>query len=386
MTLDVQTLIVLLLANLFAVSIAMPAIMGWRISVAARCVQGSVIAQALGWSSFVVAGRWNDRLFSTLCMALLSASFVLMWQALQSWLGGRPLRRLLWAIALLTPIGYAAAFEHYALRVGWSNFGLAAQMAIVCIALAWPAPHASWRWRALVLACLASLGLVTAWRGVLGAFFTSTYPYFRAPHPVNLIGAVLNHVTLVLTTIGFLVAWREEAERELRRQASTDGLTGLLNRREFEQRSGDYLALAGRYHDPLALLLVDLDHFKQINDERGHAAGDRALQVFGDVLRHCVRRGDLACRFGGEEFCVLLSRADGKAAATFDRRLRAELARRAEADAIGHALTFSSGLTCLRSGESNLEAALRRADAALYQAKHAGRDRMVLHDDTLGPD
>jgi diguanylate cyclase len=374
MVLDVQTLLVLLIANLFAVAVALPAIMGWRVSPAARCIQGSAVAQALGWASFVAAGRWHDRLFSSLCMALLSASFVLMWHALRSWLGPRPGRGLLWTVAVATPLGYALTFDHYALRVGWSNFGLAVQMLLVCLALAWPAPGASRRWRGLVLICLAAMAGVTVWRGVLGAFFTADYPYYRAPHPVNLAAAVLNCVTLLLTTLGYLVAWREEAERELALQASTDGLTGLLNRRSFEQRADEFLSAARRYHEPLALMLIDLDHFKRLNDARGHAAGDRALQLFAGVLAGCIRRGDLACRFGGEEFCVLLRRADAAAATVFDARLRAEVAQR---NGAGPALTFSTGLAVVADTDADLASVLRRADAALYQAKHEGRARLV---------
>jgi hypothetical protein len=159
-------------------------------------------------------------------MAFIGASFVLMWHAVAGWLGPRPGRGLPWMLAVMTPAGYGLGFPSYAFRVGWSNLGLALQMGLVCVALAWPAPQASRRWRALVLVALAAMAVVTAWRGVLGAFYTADYPYYRAPHPVNLVAAVLNPLTLLLTTIGFLIAWREETERDLRRHATTDGLTG----------------------------------------------------------------------------------------------------------------------------------------------------------------
>jgi hypothetical protein len=142
---DVQTLLLFLLASLIALSLALPVVMGWRVSTGARCTQGAVAAQALGWLCFVMAARWNDRLLSTACMALLGASFVLMWFALRHWLGPRPGGRVLPALALLTPAGYWITFSSYSVRVGWSNFGLAAQIAVVCAALAWPAPHASRR-------------------------------------------------------------------------------------------------------------------------------------------------------------------------------------------------------------------------------------------------
>jgi hypothetical protein len=93
---------------------------------------------------------------------------------------------------------------------------------------------------------LAAMCIVTAWRGALGAFFTTDYAYYRAPHPVNLVAAVLNPLALFVTTIGFLIAWREEAERELRKHATTDALTSLMNRRTFELRAADYLSMARR--------------------------------------------------------------------------------------------------------------------------------------------
>ncbi|WP_119153411.1 GGDEF domain-containing protein [Caldimonas tepidiphila] len=378
MNLDIQTLFVMMLANVFTVSLALPALMGWRVSRAARFAQGSGLVQAIGWACFLVARALNDRLFSTLWIGCLGLSFVLLWRALELWLGPRPARGWLLPLALLTPLGYGLGFEHYAFRVGWSNFGLALLMMLVCLALVAPAPQGSWRWRGLILASVAALAGVTAWRGVLGAFFTELYPYLRAPHPVNVAAAVLNHVALTMTTIGALAAWREEAERELKFQAETDGLTGLMNRPAFLARAEDMLALARRHRDKLSLLLIDLDHFKQINDRGGHAAGDRALQLFAHALRLSLRRGDLVCRYGGEEFCVLLARSEPGARALFDARLRAALReqiRREEPQAPD--FSFSAGGAVFDAQDDSLDALLRRADAALYRAKEGGRGRLV---------
>lgn len=377
MALDIQTLLVLMMTNVFVIALALPAIMGWRVSPGARWVQGTAIAQGLGWLAFLVAPRINDRWVTTLSMALLSASFVSMWHALRHWLGPRPGRRVLCSLAVLTPVGYGLGFESYAFRVGWSNFGLALLMCVVCLALAWPAPHASRRWRTLVFVCLATMVVVTVWRGVLGAFFTESYPYYRAPHPVNIAAAVFNHLALMLWTMGFLVAWHEESERELRRRAETDGLTGLLNRRAFAERAADLLAGASRYDDKLAVLMIDIDHFKQLNDQHGHAVGDQALKALGQVLRASTRRGDLACRYGGEEFCVLLRHGDAHAAARFDERVRAALQQRLREDVPAVTFDFSTGVAELARDDHDIEALLRRADAALYEAKAAGRARLV---------
>jgi diguanylate cyclase len=376
MTLDIQTLFVLMLVNAFAVALSLPAIMGWHVSRAARFAQGSVLAQGLGWACFLAARPFGDRLFSTLWIGCIALSFALMWHAMRHWVGPRRGATLVLAIALLTPLGYGLGFGDYAFRVGWSNFGLAALMLMVCGVLVAPAPQASRRWRGLAVVCLAALAGVTLWRGALGAFYTSAYPALRWPHPANVAGALLGHVALVLVTLASLVAWREEAERELRRLAETDGLTGLLNRQAFMQRAEGALAWARRYGDALSLLLIDLDHFKRINDAGGHAAGDQALRRFADCLRACMRRGDLACRYGGEEFGVLLWHADEAAAVAFDTRLRTALGRIGTGEAAA-GLNFSAGLMPMHKPEESLEQCLQRADAALYRAKEAGRGRML---------
>jgi diguanylate cyclase (GGDEF)-like protein len=374
MTLDVQTLIVLMLANVFMTSVALLVVIGWRASPGARWAQASSLAQALGWGSFLLARPVHDRLFSSLCMGFLGLSFVAMWHSMHHWLGPRPGRRpLLWACAL-TPLGYFALFDSYEWRVGWSNFGLALQMALVCWAVAAPAPHASRRWRGLFIGCLACLATLTLARGVLGAFFTELYPHYRAPHPVNIAAAVVHHLSLVLITVASLVAWHEEAEQALVRLAETDLLTGLPNRRGFEQQAGAALARARRHADPTVLLMIDIDRFKAINDRHGHAGGDEALRRFARALRQTLRRGDLCARYGGEEFCVLLHRADGAAASRFDTRLRQAL--HALAPSREEAIAFSAGVAVYGADGDGVDALLRQADKALYRAKENGRGRM----------
>ncbi len=363
-----------MLANVFALAASLPAVMGWHVSRAARHVYGMALAQAGAWASFLLAKPIHDRLFSTVWIALLGLSFVFMWKALRGWLGPRPGGRLIAAAAGLTPLGYNLGFGSYAFRSGWSNYGLALMMLCVCAACIAPAPHAGRRWRALIVLCLGALAAVTVGRGTLAAFFTELYPTLRSPHPMNLAGAVLNHIAITLTTISMLVGWHEEAERALRVQADTDALTGLLNRRAWRERADDMMAVARRYAEPLAVLMIDMDHFKQINDTAGHAAGDRALQAMAQVLQDEARRGDLVCRYGGEEFCVMLRRATAADVQQVDRRLRTALA----AGATGRrGLDFSSGWAVLRADDTGLDSLLSRADMALYDAKAAGRGQLM---------
>jgi diguanylate cyclase (GGDEF)-like protein len=376
MTLDIQTILVVLLANVWATAVSLPLLMGWRVSRAARLFQGGMLAQGVSWAIFLIAPRIHDRALTSVSLGLLALSFAMLWSALQAWLGPRPGRRLVWGLAAAMPIVYAWAYPSYPVRVGVSNAFFALQMLLICAALAWPAPHISRRWRGLLLACFAALAVVTLWRGVLGAFFTEAYPFYRATHPVNVAAVFLNHVALSLCTLGLLAAWRDEAETKLRHQAQTDGLTGLLNRQAFLERADTLLAHAKRYDEPLTVLMLDIDHFKRINDQHGHAAGDAALETVAQGLRACTRAGDLVCRYGGEEFCVLLSRAQAADATRFDERLREWLVKQAQ-ESGAELLDYSAGIAVLQPDDHTMDDLLLRADTRLYQAKAAGRGRLA---------
>ena len=184
-------------------------------------------------------------------------------------------------------------------------------------------------------------------------------------------------VTVVLNTIAMLVAWRDEAEIKLRELAVTDALTSLPNRRGFEKRAQAMLAHARRHDLPLTALMLDLDHFKQVNDTHGHEVGDRALQLFSRLLKETRRDGDLAARLGGEEFCLLLH-SDASAGAPLDQRLRQRLRQAAPAE-LGLEIDFSAGLAVLRPDDTSIQQLLARADRALYEAKTDGRGTHLFY-------
>lgn len=177
-----------------------------------------------------------------------------------------------------------------------------------------------------------------------------------------------------------LIAAAEAALAEVQAIATTDALTGLCNRRAFLARMADELARVKR-HEQLetSVLMLDLDHFKQINDAYGHAAGDVVLQHFGTILAGGLRHEDSAGRIGGEEFAILLPATDTEAALAFAERLRGLVAA-ARISWMGMPLqiTVSIGITALRAGDSDPGAALARSDRALYEAKHAGRNRVLV--------
>jgi len=171
---------------------------------------------------------------------------------------------------------------------------------------------------------------------------------------------------------------RRRHEQNLEQLAATDVLTGLANRRAFMARLEAELALASQGGPPGMLMMLDLDHFKRVNDTYGHPAGDRVLVHLAQILRgHALRHGDLAGRLGGEEFAVLLPRTTAQEGAAVAERLRLELERSLIDSGEGRtiAITLSAGLAPLAG---TCDQTLAQADAALYRAKNSGRNRVVV--------
>jgi diguanylate cyclase len=167
------------------------------------------------------------------------------------------------------------------------------------------------------------------------------------------------------------------ANEELRTLSVTDGLTGLPNHTSWELAAEREFARSRRYAQPAAVLMMDLDHFKAVNDTHGHAAGDAVLRATGAVLRQLLRALDVPGRYGGEEFGVLLPGTDLAGAEAIAERIRARLDARPLADAGGLRVSASIGCAALEAADASAAAWIARADRALYRAKAAGRNRCV---------
>lgn len=182
------------------------------------------------------------------------------------------------------------------------------------------------------------------------------------------------------------------AKSQLERLSITDGLTGLHNRRHFEIRLEEEFRRSQRYTDPVSLLILDLDRFKDLNDRHGHPFGDRVLRETAQLIRSSVRAPDICARYGGEEFAVIMPKTDLKGAmATAERILKAmrqKTYRIEDTDAVREEpaeilVTASIGIaSCPSKNVTGPDLLVKFADEALYQAKSAGRDTIRLHQST----
>ncbi len=213
-----------------------------------------------------------------------------------------------------------------------------------------------------------------------GEMVGSVHLYWRRPNALPFdrrpsVARITEHAALSIGNRRLLAA--------LHGQANTDARTGLANTRAFDLALA--AALAARIgHEPLAILMLDVDQFKEFNDRQGHPAGDEA---FGAILRSCMRDGDTAARYGGEEFAVLLKGADATVAATVAERIRA----RTEATIISLGpgitdhITVSIGISIAPDHGLDRVSLMHLADKALYRAKEAGRNRVVGGGPTVPP-
>lgn len=303
--------------------------------------------------------------------------------------------RDVWLLAALE--GIYACFSLYLLRIVdrtphlriWTLIYLIPFFSIMMVSLLLPkTSFAVFAWiQTIPIICYLLLGLRLGSRMAL-VFITIglvafNYRYLSDNYLTN-ITVIANILLASVAMILFSHIYersRLDNEQRLLELASTDSLTGLANRTRLGEVFGRERAHAQRTGAPLALVFLDVDHFKQINDLHGHSAGDQALRHLADVLGERLRSTDLFCRLGGEEFAVLLPRTDKTQATEIAEALRLRLA--ATPLAIGETtldMTLSAGVACLGADGSSLDELMKAADRRTYAAKHRGRNRVIAED------
>jgi diguanylate cyclase (GGDEF)-like protein len=339
-------------------------------------------AHTLAHGLFGLRGVLDQSLSIVLGNTLLSTSLALVGESLYQFYGRRPHRLLLWAPVVTTLLSGVVLLHAPPARVLVGTAIYAVQVVLLLEMLVRSRAGTAGRGQDLVILSwvlvlpLLALRAIAAWRRhdaladlsatslTLGLIFT-----------IVLSGALLG-------TLGFVLMTRERADRHIRQMAMFDELTGLASRRSVLEALAQQVASARRSGQALTVLMLDIDHFKRVNDQYGHLTGDAALRHVAATLRARLRRQDLLGRFGGEEFLAILpATAAAEGGLVLAETVRAALAA-APAGAIGEgglALTVSVGVAEVApQAATSTEAVLRAADLAMYRAKLGGRNRVEL--------
>lgn len=263
-----------------------------------------------------------------------------------------------WAIAALGPVGAAVIAYTFAATHGIGD---------LAVLYVWPV-----LWTALFFGRKAT-ALIVCWVGVVNAVALISLPA-AVGNPDRWLD-VMSSVSVVAVVVRALASRNEELHRQLAGEARIDPLTGLLNRRGFDERVSLELMRAQREGYAVAVASFDIDYFKRVNDEWGHHTGDLVLEHLGRVLRDQSRDIDIVARLGGEEFVALLPLCDEHEAGSFTQRVRHAFSL--PDDSALPTVHISAGVASAFAPADAL-ALLQRADSALYAAKHAGRDRTVV--------
>ena len=337
----------------------------WRYAITSQAIAYLVLATPAGGLSAVVTG-----LVANLTGAIGVALFFI---AIRQFAGRGYDRRQLVAMVAAVTIAGAVTGEHVAWAAIFNGFAYAGYEWLNAITL-WrdPRPETA-RVQRVVAAFYACMGLVLPLRAIalllIGESRLNLDPDNAWQVPIYVFGFVY----LVVTSLGFLLMCKTRAEAETRLQARTDDLTDLPNRRALDEEIAHALAGARRSGRPFAIVMVDVDRFKFINDTHGHAVGDATLAAFSTRLANALRAPDRAYRYGGEEFCLLLADTDAAAARSLAERAREHITRPFEGTM--RSLTASFGVTAWQP-EDSFDTLFRRADRALYAAKSGGRNRV----------
>ncbi len=270
---------------------------------------------------------------------------------------GEPVAELRSAL-LPRPLLHLAAFLH---AYGWRLATVAAALLSALVG-------------ATVALLIFGVGAIHASEALRAALITGLVTGALTALPVGALLHIVDELSRARARLEEEIRRREIAERRLRQLAGTDELTGLCNRRAFFDRARELVALARRYEQPIAILTIDIDRFKEINDALGHAEGDRALQRLATILRRNLRATDIPARFGGDEFVVIMPHTRLDAALLVAERIRREVAAGDGSAASG--TSVSIGAAAAAGRQADLDSLLARSDRALYAAKRMGRNRV----------
>lgn len=378
MSFDIRTVLALMAINLSITSLVLFIVQRhYRTTVRGVAAwSGANLLAVLGLACVLARGYIPEFLSMPFGSALFPAAGVLYYKALRQFRAEPADTRGLWALVGATFIAltwWQLIYDWPAARLVVFSSVIAALSGLCAWTVLKPPPlHAGFaeRFTGVLFLLQAAFNLVR-----IPDFFLEPQ---NGPTPLSTLLLGLSEIGMALMSFGFVLMIVDKLISELHVLATRDSLTGLLNRRAFLEAALGEFARARRQASPLAILMLDIDHFKCINDEFGHAAGDEVLRSMAKSVMPCLRDYDLFARFGGEEFVVLLPATSLEEARLVAERLREAVAQTTawfEGKAI--CCTLSVGLAVARGNHRDLDALLREADMALYAAKQSGRNRVV---------
>lgn len=339
----------------------------------------SLLVSPLAFVLFALRGRVPDWASIVVANFLLLISITMLIQALRRYNDLRDLR------------------EWMAVNLGVNLVG------IIAMTYFWPSIEGRTSLVSLQVTALFLLGVFSVWRGsetitnperMVAVFFAAgvlimllRLGYYADTQITDLFESsitqsiVFTYASLmpVIATSGFLLMCGQRLNKDLSRLATLDPLTEVFNRRTMAELANKAIAASKRHGRPLSVLLLDIDHFKRINDEFGHESGDIALCRFVELVREVLRGSDVIARMGGEEFVLILPDTDQSSAVVLAERIRQHL-ESADFTVSGWPVSIraSIGVSALGPEVNNLESLLREADHAMYEAKRTGRNRVVV--------
>ncbi len=322
MSLDVRTIVVVLLVSALLMSVTLALDLGKGKAPGLARWNAGLGLFAAGWLLIALRARLPAFIGVALADALMLAGLCSQWLALLEF-GGRPARRwVAWAAPAAAFVTLLPLLPHYAaLTLAVSAMFAAAMVALAATTIRLVDAAGPVRW--LSAGILASAAAALMGRAADIWLRPQASPDLFTDSALHGIAFIMLLAVTVSSSFAFLVMQRRRSEAEVRHLAMYDPLTELYNRRAFRELAERELARAQRAARPTALLMMDLDHFKRVNDLQGHAGGDRVLADFAARLRACVRDGDLPGRYGGEEFCVMLPEVGAGEACAVAERIRA---------------------------------------------------------------
>ena len=380
MTADIPTLMLMVIVSSVVMAGALLVLGGWRRQDGLPYWAGALLLGGAGYALFLTRGRLPDVFSIVLANTMVSAMFSGLTAAVQCFQGQPPR----WLRLLVVPATMAAlmayGLDDLVLRVVLSNLLMATQTLWLLRCLHRTDASTTGRGALLLTAGLSLEFGMLLLRSASAPLFAGQGASVLTNNTVQTLTFMTAFIALLVTSMGFVFMGKERADQLNRRLAAQDELTGIANRRSIIAALERDVARSLRTREPLALMMVDVDHFKQVNDRHGHLAGDAVLRHVAEVLQQRVRAQDIVGRYGGEEFLVVLpdTGLDGaqhlalqlcKAVQTTPCVWRSETI----------AVTVSIGVFGGRlEPQDHWDLLLHAADSALYRAKASGRNRVEV--------